>query len=110
MTIQLDSRHKIWNSDNDNKEKERKMTLQSNNGFYMNERVMLKPKIVDFYLRDAAFPALKDDLVMEAESQKAPFNILDVLSRFDDRVYRSLEEVKIEFQFLKSQDFEKFCA
>ncbi len=85
-------------------------TLEANNRLYISGMGGLKPKIIDFYLKDTAYPALKDDLVREAESHKAPFNVIDVLSRFDDRVYRSLEEVKIEYQFLKSQDFEKFCA
>ena len=47
------------------------------------------------YLSGVSFPIRKDGLLSRAHSNNAPQDIMDVLERLPDRVYRSTADINI---------------
>ncbi|HNR50312.1 MAG: hypothetical protein BWZ01_00805 [Deltaproteobacteria bacterium ADurb.BinA179] len=56
---------------------------------------MVSPTEVLQYLTGIDFPARKKDLLKKAHDNRAPRNIIGVLERLPDQVFRSVSEVNI---------------
>lgn len=84
--------------------------MKEKNIFYLMRGMKnTQKKTIEHYLKGLSFPVNKEELLDEAEHNKAPFNVIDVLTRFEDKVYRSVRDISEESKHIKSKDFEKFC-